>query len=178
MGEKGINNAKTWTISWNADSGSVEDISANEKRQYHHKQQREGLFRCQYESETTLSSDYHSTNSEMSQCDANAVTDDNTENNKSISTVHEASHSSMNSSIKSEASWRRKGNKQNVCKWLKQCHFSRTVCSMFWEQGIDGNKLLTLSSDSLLQMFDGTNKEELKNLILCVTRIQIIHSQQ
>ena len=120
--------AKTWTISWNADTGSVEDIKESLKNAnddgYGYKQyvrQHEGLFKCKYESETTLSSDYNSTNSELSQCDeqlqsvATKVREDGSYENKSISTVHEASYSSANS-IKSEASWRNKREQQNKQK--------------------------------------------------------------
>eukprot|EP01083_Nonionella_stella_P054485 143821_1 len=95
--------AKTWKIRYNADSGSVEDIKEgkfedNKFKYTKHCKDQEGLFKCSFESETTLSSDYNSTNSELQYIPMES------KENKSLSTVPDNSFAS--NSIKSEASWR------------------------------------------------------------------------
>lgn len=105
---KQLDYSKTWKIKWNVDSGSVEDIkdiidqnknSSNNDYCYD-----EGLFKSNYQSESSLSSDFSDTNSEIPY---NKIGQDLLEpNNKSLSTVH-GSISSIHS-IQSEASWRGK----------------------------------------------------------------------
>eukprot|EP01084_Bolivina_argentea_P175024 303127_1 len=126
---KQLDYSKTWKITWNVDTGSVEDITESIKNNNLKKHglndiQQEGLFKCNYQSDTTVSSDYSDTNSEII-CEnfrnfalnQNKIVKEEGKNNESLSTVDETnktnhniietSYSSINS-IKSEASWRQK----------------------------------------------------------------------
>jgi len=199
---KQLDYAKTWTIKWNADTGSVEDIketaTSNQYKQF--EKQPEGLFKCQYESETTLSSDYNDTNSEITNSDKHIIKKElKHDDNKSISTVHEASYSSVNS-IKSEASWRqntmRKNDnniidrndknersqylkvktwtKEDVCCWLNKNNYSKDICAIFWNYTIDGNALINLSPNVLYQLFEtmeSVNNQEKKRLIVSIKEL-------
>eukprot|EP01083_Nonionella_stella_P054486 143823_1 len=219
--------AKTWKIRYNADSGSVEDIKegkfeGNKFKYTKHSKDQEGLFKCSFESETTLSSDYNSTNSELQYIPMES------KENKSLSTVPDNSITSINS-IKSEASWRNNsgksdaslrhkasndteppvprsslrhtGNdergsvgrtslrhavkckndfefsswtKQDVCCWLQGNKHSKDVCMIFWNYRIDGKALLTLTPETIYQMFDklkSVTNEDKKRLIASINTL-------
>ena len=94
--------SKTWKIKWNADSGSVQDINDNTNNNNNNNNNNN---KYNYISETTLSSDLSDTNSEIPRIKINNNNNNNNNDNKSLSTV-QATSSTLNSGINSEASWR------------------------------------------------------------------------
>ena len=124
---KRLNHSKSWTVEWNADTGSVTDIKheaaalSGKSRHFQNSKHggfaEEGLFRGCFESETTLSSDYSDNNSECSISSVDRLRDKPLSakcrmkrEEMTLSTV-EASWStnataSSTKTIRSEASWR------------------------------------------------------------------------
>jgi len=201
---KQLNHSKTWMVHWNVDTGSVTDIKHDDAGKHskaardamrspsvhgrgpgHRGYGDEGLFRCRFDSETTLSSDYSDNNSEISidrqdldsggrgrcpQFGRRAIFKLKREM-MALSTVD----SSMmgDDTIRSEASWwdtrrckkrnaLRGWTKKNVADWMKNRGISKWIGRVFWKHGVDGKVLLRLDRQRIYKMFDAVHEGNVK----------------